>query len=102
MGFWRDVQTEYERQQSERQGAIPVHDVTSDTEPRIVTEQEQDAWQRAAATRRPMRRITPEGMWAILNLSNPFRARRLRKDYKWAQKVLAKSSLNPEDLRFIL
>ena len=66
---------------------------------RAVTGEEHESWMKAAESR-PDSSI--KSMEKILNDANSVRLWRMRRDYKWARKILAKNGINPERARELL
>jgi hypothetical protein len=95
-GIWREVMNNVRYESAARKAK------DQDKEPRLITDEDISSWQAASSLRIPTKKMTPEVMWRMLSDKNPVRARRLRKDFQWAQKQASKLGLNPQDVRFIL
>lgn len=67
--------------------------------PRIVTPNELDSWFEAADARP---KVGTKSVADRIRSRNPFRWRRLLRDYRWAQKEMKRMGLNPEDARWLL
>lgn len=51
---------------------------------------------------KPPPRVTTEQWAAYLKAKNPARWYRMRKDFKWAQRMLLKIGVDPEEVRWLL
>jgi len=62
------------------------------------------AWVDATEQRegQPPPRLTTEQWAAYLKAKNPARWYRMRKDFKWAQRMLLKIGVDPEEVRWLL
>jgi hypothetical protein len=71
---------------------------------RRLTDQDHLDWQTAqdlGAIRKPKPQTIQE-VKQLLTWKDPMRMRRMRKDFAWMEKQLAKMGLNPEDARYLL
>jgi len=69
---------------------------------RQLSQQDYDGWMAASDDQPAVTSLTKDQLRAYLKAKNPWRWRRLRGDFKWMQKRLAKLGYNPEDARFLL
>jgi hypothetical protein len=71
---------------------------------RSVSDSERANWfdEAIKADHKPMKPRTKQEITRYLSGKNPVRMRRLRKDFKWMQKMMVKLELNPEDARWLL
>lgn len=68
--------------------------------PRHPTEEEYMGWFEAAAQRKPT--VSFQAAIKKIEISNPYRLWRLKRDFKWLQRQFKKAGIDPEEARWFL